>query len=274
MKRRKVTTLAGMLASILACLCGQPALAESGSPLPAQDARPPVGGVASPEDAMIFYRAHNQKSVAQNGDGQNGACGSSCSDWVAAEGAVEWDTFKRLFAFLERFGARKLPVVLNVRGNGSLNVAMTLGKIIREHGLDVSVGTTFVAGCTNATDAACFARKRSGEPLDATVGTTAVGCDVVCVLALAGGVHRTLPAGARVIIGPTHIVNRVAPNVSKEQQQGLQASYSDQYRLYLKQMGVDPQVVDIIDRAAQTGHTIEISSQDWGRLGLATEPVR
>lgn len=44
--------------------------------------RPPVGGFGSSPDAMIFY-------VAQ---GAPGACGQGCSEWIAAEGAVQRDT--------------------------------------------------------------------------------------------------------------------------------------------------------------------------------------
>jgi len=232
----------------------------TGSSLAETDARPPVGGVMSLQGAMIFYLAH----------GQDGTCGPNCSDWIAAEGVVEWDTFKRLFAFLERFGDRKLPIVLNVWGNGDLNVAMALGKIIRDHGLDVSVGTTAVAGCAKVTEAACFALKRSGEPLDAGIDTTFIECDVVCVLILAGGVHRTLPPGAKVIIGPTQIINRLAPNVSEERQQGLQARYGDQFRLYLTRMGLHPEIVDIISRSSQTGRSTQLSSKDWLQFGIVT----
>ncbi|MGB6255917.1 MAG: hypothetical protein WBF62_21960, partial [Bradyrhizobium sp.] len=49
-------------------------------------ARPPVGGFGSPPDAMIFYAAH----------GAEGSCGAGCADWIAAEGTVQWDTYKRL----------------------------------------------------------------------------------------------------------------------------------------------------------------------------------
>ena len=72
-------------------------------------ARPPTGGVTSPTGAMIFYLAH----------GRDGSCGPNCSEWIAAEGVVEWDTFKRLFAFLQHLGDRKAPVVLAVWGAGS-----------------------------------------------------------------------------------------------------------------------------------------------------------
>jgi hypothetical protein len=230
----------------------------------AEDAAgPPTGGVTSPTGAMIFYLAH----------GRDGSCGPNCSEWIAAEGVVEWDTFKRLFAFLQHLGDRKAPVVLHVWGAGDLNVAVTLGKIIRDHQLDVSAGTTVVAECAKAAEAACFALKRSGQPLDAVVDTSFVPCDVVCVLVLAGGAHHALPAGAKVVIGPTHIRNRLAPNVSEERQQGLQARFGDQYRLYLTQMGVSSEVADIIVGNAETGRSTQISRDDWLRLGLVTDPT-
>ncbi|HEY2532582.1 MAG TPA: hypothetical protein VGJ20_32390 [Xanthobacteraceae bacterium] len=226
-------------------------------------ARPPVGGVNSLPGAMIFYQAR----------GQDGACGPNCAAWTAAEGVVEWDTYKRLFAFLERFGERKVPLVLNVWGQGDLGVATSLGKIIRERGLDVSVGTTVVAGCVKATEAECFALKRGGEPLDAKIDTSSVECDIVCVLILAGGVRRALPPSTLVLIGPTRIFDRLAPTVSAERQQGLRTRYGDQYRLYLAQMGVNAQLVDIIERNAQSGRTTPVPRGDWARLGLITPPA-
>jgi hypothetical protein len=233
-------------------------------PARSQDAaRPPVGGVISPADAMIFYLAH----------GRDGACGQSCSEWIAAEGVVEWDTFKRLFAFAARLGERKGPVILNVRGESDLKVAMSLGKIIRDRGLDVSAGKTVVAACADTNDAACIALKRSGKSLDAAIDISAVECDIVCVLILAGGVHRTLPAGAKVVIGPTHIRDRLAPNVSEERQKGLQAFYGDQYRIYLKQMGVATDVVGIIEQNAASGRASQIARADWLRLGIVTGPA-
>jgi hypothetical protein len=211
---------------------------------------------------MIFYPAH----------GQNGACGPNCSDWIAAEGIVEWDTFKRLFAFMERFGERKMPMVLHNWGAGDLKVATSLGKIIRDHGLDVRAGTTIVTDCAKVTETECFALKRSGKVLGAKIDSASVACDVTCVLVFAGGVHRTLPADATVVIGPTHIADRLAPNVSQERQVGLQTQFSNQFRLYLSQMGVSTEIADIIDRAAQTGRTTQLSSKDWLRLGLVTTP--
>ncbi len=231
------------------------------TPARAQDAaRPPVGGVASPQDAMIFYAAH----------GGDEACGANCTDWIAAEGAIEWDTFKRLFAFLDRFGQIKRPVVLNISGGGNLKTAMSLGRIIRDRKLDVSVGPTVVAKCASAAEADCFALKRAGQTLDARIDTSAVECDLACVMVLAGGVHRTLPADARVIIGSVQINNPLVPNISQDVKQGLHTYYDDQIGLYLAQMGVNPQIVDIMDRNAKAKRATQLTNSDWLRLGIVT----
>src|SRR5579864_426901 len=87
-------------------------------------ARPPIGGYGSPPDAMIFYVAHSAAD----------ACGPGCSDWIAAEGTVQWDTHKRLIAILDRQAGRKLPVVIHSWGPANLNVAYSLGRILRSRG--------------------------------------------------------------------------------------------------------------------------------------------
>ena len=223
-------------------------------------ARPPVGGVTSPQGSMIFYAAH----------GGDEACGAHCSDWTAAEGVVQWDTFRRLFAFLDRFGAHKMPLVLNVWGGGDIRTAMSLGRIVRQRGLDASAGTTVVAGCAKATDADCFALKRGGQPLDARLDTSFVECDLICVLVLAGGVHRSLPADAKVVIGGMDIRNRLAPNVSEEHDKGMHIYYDEQLDLYLSQMGVNPQIVSIMERDSKTHKATTLTNNDWLKLGLVT----
>ena len=79
---------------------------------------------------MIFYLAH----------GAPGACGPGCSDWIAAEGTVQWDTHKRLFNILDRHAGGKLPVIIHVWGESNLNVATSLGRILRERGIDTTSG--------------------------------------------------------------------------------------------------------------------------------------
>ena len=223
-----LTAILGGLVSLVAAGCAQ-----------AQDPRrPAVGGIGSPVDAMIFYVAH----------GADSACGPGCSDWIAAEGTVQWDTHKRLIAILDRQAERKLPVIIHAWGDSNLNVAASLGRILRDHGIDTTAGTTDVEACTGKSETECFALKRPGGPLAARVTLTDTRCDLACVLTLAGGVHRTLPAGTRMILGGMAIRNRLAPNVSEERRQGLTTLFGDQFRHYLRDMGVEPELVDIVDR--------------------------
>jgi hypothetical protein len=227
------------------------------------EGHPVIGGVSSPTGAMIFYSAH----------GPEGSCGPKCADWIAAEGVVEWDTFKRLLAFLQHFAERKAPLVLDIWGAGDLNVAVTLGKIIRDHQLDATAGTTVVAECAKVSEAACFALKRGGQPLDAVIDNQFIPCDVVCVLALAGGVHRALPAGAKVVsVRRTSAIGSplmYPTSVSRD----CRRVFGEKYRLYLTQMGVSSEVADIIIGNAETGRTTQLSRDDWLRLGLVTNPT-
>ena len=222
--------------------------------------RSAVGGIGSPVDAMIFYVAH----------GADGACGKGCSEWIAAEGTVQWDTHKRLIAILDRQAGRKLPVIIHAWGESNLNVAASLGRILRDHGIDTTAGTTDVEACHGKSETECFALKRPGGPLDAKVTLTDIRCDLACVLTLAGGVHRSLPAGTKVIVGGMSIRNRLAPNVSEERRQGLTVEYRELLRRYLRDMGVEPELVDIVDRNSEAKRQTEMPPSEWARLHVVT----
>ena len=223
--------------------------------------RPPIGGFGSPPDAMIFYVAH----------GAPGSCGQGCSDWIAAEGAVQFDTFKRLFAILDRRAGRKLPVVIHAWGESNLNVAASLGRILRDHRLDTTAGTTEVAACDGKPDAECFVLKRPGGPLDAKLNVSNAHCGLACVLMLVGGVHRSLPPGTKMILSGMTIHNRLAPNVSEERREGLTARFDEQFRIYLRDMDVEQELLDIVDRNSESGRATEMPPSEWLRLRIVTE---
>ena len=223
--------------------------------------RPPVGGIGQLPDAMIFYVAR----------GTVGACGPGCSEWIAAEGTVLWDTHKRLINILDRTAGRKLPVVIHTRGDSDVIVAMSLGRILRSRGIDATMGPSEVEACRGKSEADCFALKRLGGPLDAKLKLPQYPCDFACVLILAGGVHRTLPAGARVMLTGFYVYNRLAPNLSKDERVGLTARYDEMFRVYLRQMGVETELMDIVDKTSSVRRRIELPPSDWMRLRLVTE---
>jgi hypothetical protein len=235
-------------------------LSAAGPALAQMPPRPPVGGFGSPPDAMIFYVAH----------GAPDACGRGCSDWIAAEGTVQWDTHKRLIAILDRNAGHKLPVVIHAFGPSNLNVAVSLGRILRDRGIDTTAGTTAVDTCDGKTAADCFALKRPGGPLEAKLDVTDQRCDLGCVLMLTGGVHRSLPAGTRVLLGGMSIHNRLAPRVSNERREGLTTLFGEQFRVYLREMGVETELLDIVSRNSEAHRETEIPASDWKRLGIVT----
>jgi hypothetical protein len=247
--------------SLRACLLSALITFIAGGIAAAQTAgRPTIGGIGELPDAMIFYLAH----------GADGACGPNCSDWIAAEGTVQWDTHKRLIAVLDRLAGRKLPLVINSHGASNLNVAVSMGRILHDRGIDTTEGTTNVTACAGAAEADCFALKRPGGPLEATLDTRDASCDLACVLMLAGGIHRSLPSGTRVILTGMEIHNRLAPNVSDERREGLTALWGQQYRVYLRQMGIDTELLDMVDRNAEQHRATELSPSDWTRLHIVT----
>jgi hypothetical protein len=222
--------------------------------------RPAVGGVGSPPDAMIFYVAH----------GGSDACGPGCSDWIAAEGTVQFDTNRRLIAILDRQAGRKLPVVIHAWGRSSFDTATKLGRILRDRGIDATAGATDVDACHDKPEAECFALKRPGGPLDATIEASDPACDIACVLMLVGAVHRSLPPTTRVILTGMTIFNRLAPNVSAEEREGATAMFGQQFRVYLREMGVQTELLDIIDRNSATRRVTELPPSEWARLGIVT----
>ena len=224
--------------------------------------RPPIGQFGSPPDAMIFYAAH----------GPTGACGPGCSDWIAAEGTMQWDSWKRLIAILDRQPGHKLPLIIHSWGPSNLNVAVSMGRILREHGLDATAGATEVEACAGRSEADCFALKRQGGPLDATVSVPDPACDLACVLVLAGGVHRSLPEGATVVLSGRSIRNRRAPNVSAEHRESLTVIFGEQYRKYLLEMGVEPALVDIVDNLGEGDRPFVVPPSEVARLHIVTPP--
>jgi hypothetical protein len=223
--------------------------------------RPPIGGFGSPPDAMIFYVAR----------GAAGACGQGCSEWIAAEGTVQWDTHKRLLAILDRQAGRKLPVVIHAWGESNLNVATSLGRILRDRGIDTTEGTTEVEACGGKPEPECFALKRPGGPLGARMNLSEPRCDLACVLMLAGGVHRSLPPGTRIILSGMSIHNRLAPNVSEERREGLTVRFGELFRIYLRDMGLETELLDIVDSNSQSRRQTELPPAEWKRLRIVTE---
>ena len=164
----------------------------------------------------------------------------------------------------------KLPLIIHVWGESNLNVATSLGRILRERGIDTSAGSTEVEACKGKSDAECFALKRPGGPLEAKVKSPEAPCDLTCVLMLAGGVQRSLTAGTRVVLSGMVLRNRMAPNVSQEARDTLPERYGEQFRKYLRDMGVETELLDIVDAQGESRRGVEMPASEWARLHIVT----
>jgi hypothetical protein len=88
---------------------------------------------------------------------------------------------------------------------------------------------------------------------------------------LAGGVHRSLPAGTKVILSGMFIRNRLAPNVSRDEREGASMRFGELFRIYLRDMGVETELLDIVDRNSEARRQTDLPSAEWLRLRIVTE---
>jgi hypothetical protein len=95
---------AAILLATLLIPVGAFAAAEPDRPAAPKTTPKTKAAVRSPP--MIFYLAK----------GENGACGTDCNEWIAAEGQIETGSAQQLRTFLTRLGKRKLPIFFHSPG--------------------------------------------------------------------------------------------------------------------------------------------------------------
>jgi hypothetical protein len=164
---------------------GEPAVAQGNASTTAAPKSQPQPASSIQREPMVFYLAK----------GELDACGSGCSEWIAAEGGFDIGAPQRLRALLARLGKRKLPIFFHSPG-GLASQAMDIGRLLRGRQMTAGVSRTIPAGCIGASDESCRALKRSGQVLDAELSNVA-GCNSACVIALIGAKVRQVPPGAR-----------------------------------------------------------------------------
>jgi hypothetical protein len=215
----------------------------------AEPARPAAPKTAtSPRlPPMIFYLAK----------GENGACGTDCNEWIAAEGQIETGSAQQLRSFLARLGKRKLPIFFHSPG-GNVTASMAIGRLLRERDMTAGVSETVPVGCVGTSEQACRALKQSGFVLPATLRNVSA-CNSACVFALIGAKVRYVPPGARLGVHSSKVVifrlDGGKLNASSKQIASLQrtrlAELNVDTRRYVQEMKVD---VRLFDLAAKIPH--------------------
>ena len=114
------------------------------------------------------------------------ACAGKCALWIAASGAITADTPRDFELFAQGHDLSGATVVLDSDG-GSVHGAIALGRAIRRLGLDTTVGRLIdLDVAEQGTPRAKFSSRAD--------------CESMCGFVLLGGVHRSVPPQARVMV--------------------------------------------------------------------------
>ena len=199
------------------------------SPLPDQDDSLRI------KTPMVFYLAK----------GEPDACCPGCSKWIAAEGEFDQYTGTLLHSFLVRQHAEHLPIYFDSPG-GLLRPAMLVGRLLRTRGMTAGVSRTNPDACAGADDRTCMALKQSGETLPAKLDSAA-SCSGACIYALIGAKVRQVPPGAVLGVRSGRLARGLANGglMPIAQSPELEAARQELRRTYVRQMDVDPRLVDI-----------------------------
>jgi len=80
---------------------------------------------------------------------------------------------------------------------------------------------------------------------------TEARCDIACVLMLARRSIAACRRATRMILTGMTIPQRLAPNVSDEPPRRFDARFGELFRIYLRGMGVETELLDIVDTGIQ-----------------------
>ena len=201
-----------------------------------------VGALAQAPPTAVKVPAVNANIEFYLAHGEADACGRGCNEWIVAEGKIDLDAVLRLRTLLLKLGGRRPPLYVHSPG-GSVSGSIALGRLIREQRLAVSVAHTVAVGCDRErlSEAACKARKRSGQAVDAEFDPTLAMCNSGCVLLVAAGVTRLVPPFVKLGIHDAGFAPDQRPPRGAAAAEALGQAHA-RIRAFLHDMGFDDQL--------------------------------
>lgn len=170
--------------------------------------------------------------------------GARANDWtIYLDGYLDSGSAARVAGELARHRIPAAIVYFNSPG-GSLLEAMTIGRLLRDHGFDTDVG------------------RRTSDPLRPYGGV----CYSACPFAHAGGVRRGLAAGS--LLG----VHRAENRVPLLDESAFERRVRDDAMAYLENMGVSPQLYALMVRVPP-GKIRVLSLEEAVHLALVNSPA-
>ncbi len=236
-----------------ALLTSTAGIAAPSTDSPKQTATPPT---VAP---MVFYLAR----------GATDSCGPGCSEWIAAEGAIEEGTADRMRAFLKHQTGPKRPIFFYSPG-GYVSEALTMGRLMRERGLTAGVARTNIEGCEPKE---CTEAKKSGRELKAKLNSYAARCASACVYALVGARTREIAPEALLGIhaGESKIIKKLRKGVRVPPHFLATAHKESNRRIarYLVEMGIKPALLEAAEKIPHEDIRI-LGRNEIARFGIDT----
>jgi hypothetical protein len=219
------------------------------------------GSAEAKKIARIFEGQQRQPLILFVAKGAPNACGTGCSEWIAAEGKIDPSSSARLKEFLAALPRRDLPIFFNSDG-GSAGAAAQIGETLRQYRMTVGVGRTIPEGCDNSMPIgdSCRRLMQSKPEHRARLAIAGSRCASACVFAIVGGSVRRIGREARLGIHALRGVPGSRPTIEQVYRQ---------LKRYFLEMGVDP---GIVDASAQTSaDDIHFMSRaEIARFGIET----
>ncbi len=213
----------------------------------------PASGGASDRSQPMHFRLRMQ--------GPESTCGNTCKLYVAASGAITADTPAQFQTFAKNRKLAGALVVLDSDG-GSVHGAIALGREIRRLGLDTTVG--------RLTDLKTNGNK---EAMRATLSPRA-DCESMCSFVLLAGVHRWVPAEARVMVHQIWLGDRrddpIAANYSAEDLVLVQRDIG-KLAMYTAEMGASMDMLDLALRIPPWEPMHVMTGDEISRMRVVTE---
>lgn len=204
-------------------------------------------------------------------EGPAAVCGDNCRTLIAAAGAITADSPRDFIKFMQGSAARgnnlrDATVVLDSDG-GSVLGAIALGREIRKARLSTAVGRVI--------DLTTAANVRSDDIKFAKVSPIA-DCESMCAFVVLGGVKRTIPAEARVMVHQIWLGDRrddpTAATYSAEDLVLVQRDIGSLAR-FTEEMGASIDLLDLALRIPPWEPLHVMSRREIMAMRLATEDV-
>jgi hypothetical protein len=131
-------------------------------------------------------------------------CEPNCPEWIFAKGQIVSGSARKLKEIVALAGKSPLTLVVQ-SGGGDMKEAMTMGRFIRAHQMNVAVGFAYEFPCMEE-DLYCSKTLKSLHIARGFVSTQPSYCASACTLILASGVQRIVAANS--VVGTHQVVNK------------------------------------------------------------------